>query len=138
MVPGKHTLSSACYTCADARPWALPSDWAVPGYWENLESKVSCPQSQTCPSHSTDFNWPRLLPPTGPSHGQEFRISIERRSVSNPGSHCREFSALPTELRDGRMASEVRDAPSASKAPFGPQSICGPSGPLHKKSWIRL
>ena len=27
---------------------------------------------------------------------------IERRSVSNPGSHYRESSALPTELRDGQ------------------------------------
>ena len=26
---------------------------------------------------------------------------IERRSVSNPGSHYRESSALPTELQDG-------------------------------------
>ena len=51
------------------------------------------------PSHSTDFNWPRLLPPSGPS--QSGVSYIERRSVSNPGSHHRESSALPTELRDG-------------------------------------
>ena len=49
-------------------------------------------------SHSTDFNWPRLLPPTGPS--QSGVSYIERWSVSNPGSHHRESSALPTELRD--------------------------------------
>ena len=50
-------------------------------------------------SHSTDFNWPRLLPPTGPS--QSGVSYIERRSVSNPGSHYRESSALRTELREG-------------------------------------
>ena len=55
------------------------------------------------PSHSTDFNWPRLLPPTGPS--QSGVSYIERRSVSNPGSHYRESSALPTELQ-GRARLE--------------------------------
>ena len=50
------------------------------------------------PSHSTDFNWPRLLPPTWPS--QSGVSYIERQSVS-PGSHYRESSALPTELQDG-------------------------------------
>ena len=38
-------------------------------------------------------------PPTGPS--QSGVSHIERRSVSNPGSHYWKSSALPTELRDG-------------------------------------
>ena len=50
------------------------------------------------PSHSTDCNWTPLLPPTGPS--QSGVLYIEYRSVSNSGSRHREFSALPTELRD--------------------------------------
>ena len=53
------------------------------------------------PSHSTDFNWPRLLPPTGPS--QSGVSYIERRSVSNPGSHYRESSALPATGRSHFM-----------------------------------
>ena len=65
------------------------------------------------PSHSTDFSRLRLLPPTGPS--QSGVSYIERRSVSNPGSHYRESSALPTELRDGQERdasywSDVKEA----------------------------
>ena len=43
-----------------------------------------------------------VFPPTRPS--QSGISYIERRSVSNPGSHHRESSALPTELRDGQSS----------------------------------
>ena len=90
-------------------------------------------ESLTCPSKpdtarpvplmtqlTSTINWPRLLPPTEPSHsGVSY---IERRSVSNPGSHHRESSALPTELRDG-TGRETLHTTFTSKLPNRPGQI---------------
>ena len=58
-------------------PWPLPSDRAMPGYGENLESKVNV-SIKAGPSHSTtspDRGCSRLSP-TGPSRAiREFHIS---------------------------------------------------------------
>ena len=88
--------------CLLRRPWPRPSDRAIPAYWDNLNRKFYVPiKAGHGSSNSTDLNWLRLLPPTGPS---QLGVSyIERRSVLNPGSHYRESSALPTELRDGHL-----------------------------------
>ena len=51
--------------------------------------------------HSTGFNWLRLLTNRRPSPSGV--SNIERRGVSNPGSHYRESNVLPTELRDRQI-----------------------------------
>ena len=90
------TLSSVC--CSGPGPYRPIGQFQVIVRIYNRKFNVPI-KARHGPSYSTDFNWPRLLPPTGSSQsGVSF---IERGSVSNPGSHYRESSALPTELRDG-------------------------------------
>ena len=97
MTESEPTLSSAC--CASPGPYRPIKHSGLLGEFR-IESKAG--HSTGSPTHdSTDINWPRLLPSTGPS--QSGVSYIERRSVSNPGSHYRESSTLPTELRDGQM-----------------------------------
>ena len=48
---------------------------------------VVCPKAELGPAHSSDFNWLRLLPPTGPS--QSGVLSIGRWSDQSPGSYHR-------------------------------------------------
>ena len=99
MTESEPTLSSAC--CEGPGPYRPIGKFRVIGRIWNRKFNVPIKAGHG-PSHSTDFNWPRLLPPTGPSlSGVSY---IERRSVSNSGSHYRESSALPTEVRDGHVA----------------------------------
>ena len=55
----------------------------VTGIIQNPKFNVSI-KTGYGPTHSTDFTWPQLLPPTGPSRSEV--AYVERRSVSNPGS----------------------------------------------------
>ena len=73
MTESEPTLSSAC--CAGpARNRPIGQFWVI---GRILNRKFNVPiKAGHGPSHSTDFNWPRLLPPTGPSQSsQEFHHS---------------------------------------------------------------
>ena len=94
MAESEPTQSSAC--CAG------PGSYRPIGQFR-VHRKFNVPiKAGHGPSHSTDINWSRLLPPTGPSQS---RVRyIERRSVSNPDPHHRKSSALPTDVRDGQLS----------------------------------
>ena len=82
MTESEPTLSSTC--CTGPGPYRPIGQCRVIGRIWNRKFNVSIKAGHG-PSHSTDFNWPRLLPPTGPSQSET--PYIERRSVLNPGSH---------------------------------------------------
>ena len=84
MIQAEPTLSSAC--CTGTGPYRSIVQFRVIGRIYNRKFNVPIKAGHD-PSHSTDINWPRLLPPTGPS--QSGVSYIERRSVSNPGSRHR-------------------------------------------------
>ena len=91
------TLSRACW--ASPGPYRPIGQFPAIGRILNQKFNVPTTDRHTRPSHSTDFNWPRLFPPAGPSlPGVSY---IKRRSVLNPGSNHLESSILPTELWDG-------------------------------------
>ena len=70
--------------CLLRRPWALLSNLEVSGIGRVYNRKFSVLiKAGHGPSHSTDFNWPRLLPPTRPS--QSGVSYIERWSMIEPG-----------------------------------------------------
>ena len=90
------TLSRAC--CAGPDSYRPMGQFRVSGEFrsQSFSMPIKAGHGQ---SHSTDFNWLWLLPPTAVQPRQESSC-IKRRSDLNPGSHHQESNALPTELQD--------------------------------------